>query len=685
MKIPAFSYTTYILSNATACLTLGYLAVNAKIDRSVFIVKNKNFNACLIASVTFVFYKCVTQISSYAISCLTNDERKQYLLSKTCALLSCAALTLHALKTSYSNAAIILSPLMLLSLVEARKFFSQRSPKNIDSKSDSTVDNSAKEPSLKEEETVKILQEKAIEEENLKEEANQEIESTLSEREEKEVSESSQKIHGPLLDGILAKIHVVNQEEEESESTPNEGELEGGSESSQDYYTILQTSAYHEMFEFLVSQASFELEQWCQFPDQDELGLDQSTIGFIKDNLKKVVPFVLSNPKCYTLKNSKCKKGGKKLKVLQIVKNDDVIYEIFSKSFRLIPIYKNKILSELVLTTKIKIGEDEGTHGKVRLAYNLTKREYVVKKTSAGFCEQEFFRFVQKEEKPPRGIIPILYSTPAKAEEIDGKKILIHPYYESSLSNFLKNRKVQLDLRQKLKLFEDLIFGLWYIHYKQPMTTTIIQVKNTEYPIRSFPIQHLDIKPANVLIRKNTQQDKEEGEEWEGAICDFGFVCAVTGPFGTPYYMSPHQLKFNERINKDDREYCAKQIEYHKEFGQAQDVWAMGLVFLHILENTEKIPLPTLLEAGDKKPQETFRGISDIEQEAVNSNIYMLMLEAQTNAPANDEREILADCYLLVNEMLQVDLTQQISTSGCLEKVQSLLQRAKAHFEAMKF
>ncbi len=102
----------------------------------------------------------------------------------------------------------------------------------------------------------------------------------------------------------------------------------------------------------------------------------------------------------------------------------------------------------------------------------------------------------------------------------------------------LENLIGKIDEKQTKKIMRQIVEGLVYIHEKG--------------------IIHRDIKPENILMMNGIPKITDLG------LAQFVRTSGVSGKSGTPFYEAPEVL-------------------FEENYGQAADIWSLGIVLLELL------------------------------------------------------------------------------------------------------
>jgi len=377
-----------------------------------------------------------------------------------------------------------------------------------------------------------------------------------------------------------------------------------------------------------------------------------------------------------TIYCSKKKVDGVSQRKLQRYESDRLVKEIDIPITVMLKITTPKKASAIILWTKVVI--DKGGQRKVKRCYDLLTGNFLVRKKCCSKIEELILRHFQNNPSP--GIEPVKYLQPRRA---GFKSVhIVQTCFEGTFFDLIPS--VELKPKDVYPIMHQLATGLSALHAFTPIeikksysfarTLTTITTTLT-YP-KTF---HLDIKPANILIRRSPDSDG-----WEAVLSDFGVAGHLNPGTGTIGYLSPEDVKFKYLVypNGDagsspaisEKEIINKTLAY----SQKKDVWALGLVFtslltkrLIILTRSEpgkpeiKIiapPLECILDALDKGRRDKDRldiYLADLQQESVDQSI------AELKAKTPEAYAYLWDN--LISKMLQVDPVQRISANDVLQ------------------
>lgn len=220
---------------------------------------------------------------------------------------------------------------------------------------------------------------------------------------------------------------------------------------------------------------------------------------------------------------------------------------------------------------------------------------------------------------------------------------MISRRYPTDLYSFLKKGPIIPDLQRKIEII--LLHALKKIHEEGMV--------------------HRDIKPQNIVL----------DEQGFPRIIDLSYMCSQNKPpqtiAGTLRYKSPEVLFVEQCPASDEHRLC------QKVFSSAQDVWALGIVFMYI--TNQKHPILGVIEDPDikickQKIRDRVLWLSPELQEAIKAPGPLLATEEtplpvvyqifdQSPNPINP----------LLKAMLNPDWTRRITASDALELLQKII------------
>jgi serine/threonine protein kinase len=179
----------------------------------------------------------------------------------------------------------------------------------------------------------------------------------------------------------------------------------------------------------------------------------------------------------------------------------------------------------------------------------------------------------------------------------------------------------------RVGLMKDIANGLNALH---ALSTEIKFSNGSHAKLKMF---HMDLKPSNILVRRQNGQ-------LTAAITDFGMAGSYTKRGGSLGYKAPEEARLEQRGNLTDT-----MVEEHNTlYGQAMNVWALGLLFMDLAVNK---PLTFL----DNQKPTVFTQLPCIHEcifNAQGTNSFVLQ-------PSLDNKKY--DIFLASLEQKQVDLS----------------------------
>lgn len=260
----------------------------------------------------------------------------------------------------------------------------------------------------------------------------------------------------------------------------------------------------------------------------------------------------------------------------------------------------------------------------IKFAYDLTKGQKVVRKPIEPL-ELEALRLL-------RGIPGI-----AKTEAVFEGNVLFEKYYSGTLKQLIESRK-PLGSAVVLQMAGDLMATLSEIH------------KRTTRDGR--PAFHSDIKLDNLFYRPS----KKKGIEV--VIGDLGFANSHEAVSGTCSWFSPEyarEVLEREFEKKYDR-------QFNRRYGQALDLWCMGLVLASLLIQDGKGRLSCLRFVANRK--KTLHKILKVDQTMIDQEIALRQLREP------DQR--LKGLWNVVGGLLKVDPLKRVSADFTLHQIRGL-------------
>lgn len=401
-----------------------------------------------------------------------------------------------------------------------------------------------------------------------------------------------------------------------------------------------QKADFQTQFESLAPPKFIVEEEKIKVPDH--LGISGQDSKALESALEKTIEVFRKYPKAEI---SCVKTGGKGARIREIVISFGQQVSRFSVPYTVNFLKKGGKYEDVLLFTKTILGI--GASKKVRLVYRIFQKDKLAMKK------------VESEEKPLleslkeracRGVV-----TPLFFHQKSSKEYAFEPCYQGDLEVLW--REPALAIGNRLRLIEDVLEGLASLHKMPTREVKFWTQEKSSYTslnhslhfcggsrslevlhrTYNVPMAHMDCKPGNLLVRKN------EKNEWECAITDFNssYPLSIEGSSG---YQAPEKLQllntvkplqvptpvvqplpfsdlhrnimnlgltvfdpipWNPKLKEIyDQAMSAENTKVHQvasykqQYGQAADVWAMGLVTLALARDgkmhTGIIPLEVI-------------------------------------------------------------------------------------------
>lgn len=308
---------------------------------------------------------------------------------------------------------------------------------------------------------------------------------------------------------------------------------------------------------------------------------------------------------------------------------------------------------EIVLITKSKLKAD------AKKAYGLFSGRAFVLKNMKGEAAGRDFAVDYLKSNPYCGIVPI-----DSIRRVNNKKQLMELSSEGTLEAFLAEQASKWDVQTQQGVIADLLFGLKHFH-EVPGALKVSFLEGSLVKIASF---HANLHPGNIEIFLD-----------EGAVraCMTGFeTCWRENVFmGRSGYLPSEMIGLEKRAKKEGIQAA---YQFFAEYGQAVDVWAMGLILVAILKKEDlsqtRSPLNCihqLLEGEDTNGSHLYESspcieapLQNLTQEEIDEELELLK---QSVDPAHSpliER--------VIKQMLQVMPSQRMTAAEAVEISQSL-------------
>ncbi len=282
-----------------------------------------------------------------------------------------------------------------------------------------------------------------------------------------------------------------------------------------------------------------------EIPEDEMKNINSITCAFLRSTI---------DPSCEV----NVLKNGKNINGYQIYVDGKLISQIFLTNMSLQQI---KGSSNVILCSRKLVGD--GGQRKVRLCFDMMSQTHYIRKKLID--ERELSIVNMLKDKPSRGVVPIIQIWKLKTSKGETRTKVLEPLCDNIIANLYGNPQLA-EQKQKLSLIEDLLSGLSHLH-KIHMTSSFQTLGSKNY--KAF---HGDITPRNILMHQSNGQ-------WNAFITDFG--CAgnlLFNPGGGTGNRAPDILKLYLRPNS-----VWEVVEYNIRYGQAKDVWAMGIICVAIL------------------------------------------------------------------------------------------------------
>jgi hypothetical protein len=257
----------------------------------------------------------------------------------------------------------------------------------------------------------------------------------------------------------------------------------------------------------------------------------------------------------------------------------------------------------------------------IKFAYDLTKGCKVVRK-----------RILPQEMEAIdclRGIPGI-----AKTEAVFEGNVLFEKYYAGTLKNLIESGRV-LSPAEVLQISKDLMTAVSEIHNRKTKD--------------GRPAFHSDIKLDNLFYRPS----KKRGIEV--VIGDLGFANSDGGVCGTCSWFSPEYAR--EML---DREHEKKFDQlFNRRYGQALDLWSIGLVIASLLIQDGRGRLSCLRFSANR--QKTLQKILKVDQMKIDQEIAVRQYQ--------EKDEHLKALWNVVGALLKIDPHQRVKAASALQHI----------------
>lgn len=261
----------------------------------------------------------------------------------------------------------------------------------------------------------------------------------------------------------------------------------------------------------------------------------------------------------------------------------------------------------------------------IKFAYDLTKGCKVVRK-----------RILPQEMEAIdclRGIPGI-----AKTEAVFEGKVLFEKYYSGTLKNLIESGRI-LNSAEVVQISRDLMTALSEIHHRKTRD--------------GRPAFHSDIKLDNLFYRPS----KKRGIQV--VIGDLGFANSDGGVCGTCSWFSPEYAR--EMLEREQEKKFDQQ--FNRRYGQALDLWSLGLVMASLLIQDRKGRLSCLRFSANR--QKTLQKILKVDQMRIDQEIAVRQYQEK------DER--LKALWNVVGGLLKVDPHQRMKAENALQHLRGIV------------
>lgn len=343
-------------------------------------------------------------------------------------------------------------------------------------------------------------------------------------------------------------------------------------------------------------------------------------------------------------------------------------------------------LKYILLLTKKIIGQ--GGERTVKLCFNLTTGEYLAKKRVVNSIEKTVVQFFRN--KGAIGIAPIYLLREVLLTPTLSKIQMIEPLYAGPLT-ILFGTRVLARTEQKLSIMSDLLYGLANLHTCTLNNLTFQRNSwDKKVELGAVKMFHKDIKPGNILVRYLPDEDR-----WEAVISDFGSAGQVSAFGGTLGYKAPEEVRFQleqDTWNLGHISDTMAIIKHNLNFGQAMDVWSLGLVLVEVLSGKlstrlNEAPFPPIASIEEcffrrvdpfgysPEPRHPDEKIADLRQADIDQDL--TQLQSVAKCLNQDEALVLKKSWDLIRiQMLKVNPMQRKSAQETLNEFTTFAVKA---------
>jgi len=406
-------------------------------------------------------------------------------------------------------------------------------------------------------------------------------------------------------------------------------------------------------------------------------------------------------------------------------KLSQIVMEICTaRCFVEVVLKKSGFIEKIILVSREIIGK--GLDTKVRLACDITNGSLLVQKK----CKENiiYIDWLNKlRYTPVAGLSPILHIC-SKTEK--SRRRFFEPLCEGDLDNQqigLSDLIATTPVDQRVFFLKDLLSGLKELHSRyltsfsfnivvpdirlNHLKSVIIKGKWIEIIIRGesrhfeeidcasigalirvrrsqsveatcqsrelLKAVHSDLKPANILIRKNDQGVLSL------AITDFGGINPLTFQRSLGF-RSPEKVRF-ESIQPN----IVEAIEWYGDHGQKNDVWSMGLIFCIVLAGGGSKVIPCIY-APLFCIENKIKSFLDSHSGPIKTSSFWSAeetLKSLTQYEVDDSKDTLAaslplvsiHLWNLIKKMLKVDPYMRISSEKAFLELSTILLPLQTH------
>lgn len=262
-----------------------------------------------------------------------------------------------------------------------------------------------------------------------------------------------------------------------------------------------------------------------------------------------------------------------------------VIRPDIAPQFNLYYLYDQR---ERIAAVFVSLGEravvvGRGAQREVRTCADLRRGKVVVEKEVSRYEAVLMKVLSQKKGDGFRGIGKVLGTFVLSPTPSLKRFVVIEKKYNGSLDSLL-GEELLGEFSRQIEVIDQLLSYMMAFYLTDP------SLGQSQYrALAGFPPFHGDLKPQNILF--------ESGKRLKVAVTDFGGSNWFPAFIISVYYASPETIEHFMNRNKQ-KETSA----FNQKFGQARDVWAMGIIFAQLLSNS-KTPPETIMKAFSlKKP-----------------------------------------------------------------------------------